>query len=335
MGFISGARKLRKKVGGALKGAGKVLKNAATTTGGGIKKAANATGSAAKKVTKATGSMAKKSVRTAGGGIKKATRTTGGVLKKSAVRTGSAVKKTARATGRVVKNITKKVTKTGSFNLNCHFLICHSEEDFTDKQVQSWINERVLLAEKLYAMKPKLKVKSTFSRVKDGRYLVNKSFSSGKEYNAFMNTHFDNVSKHFTSGRLHFLVANYWAIDNSAPCGRAFFPMFPGWKKHAIYLRKKPENTPILKKCSVHTFSHELGHVFGLMHTFQKGGLCTATYSKREGSTNKNGRSNLMDYKRVPTVYLNDCQERVAALTRRRHMTVTGKTKYHKLSGLI
>ncbi|WP_346883710.1 hypothetical protein [uncultured Algibacter sp.] len=304
-------KNLRKKAGNVLKGAGKTIKNNAKSIGGTIKKNAKKVGGAVKKTTKTTGRVVKNTAKSSIGVAKKV---------------GRVAKKGAKATGRTVKNVAKKVTKTTDFNLNCHFLICHNEADFTDVQVKSWINKRVLLAEKMYDTKPKLKIKSSFSRVKNGNKFLTMEFSTGKDYNAFMNKKFDNISKYFTSGKLNFLVADYWKIAGKEPCGKAFFNFYPGWKKHAVYLRRN---------CKTTTFPHELGHVFGLMHTFIKGGLCTSKYSKKEGSTKKDGRSNLMDYDRANIVYLNTCQQRVAALTRRRHMTITGKVKYYKLSGFV
>lgn len=324
-----------KKAGRAFRKAGKKVKDSAKSIGSTVKNGAKKVGGVVKKTAKTTGRVVKNTAKSSGGvvkrNVKRATRT----VKKTAKTTARVVKNTAKTTGRVVKNVAKKVTKTGNFNLNCHFLICHSQADFSDNEVEIWINERVKSAEKLYAMKPKLKIKSSFSRVKNGSEFLTMKFSSDKKYNSFMNKNFDNISRFFTSGRLNFLVANSWEIGGESPCGKAFFNFYPGWKKHAIYLRRKKSDGT---DCSVATFPHELGHVFGLRHTFEKGGVCTSKYPKGEageGGTKKNGRSNLMDYGRANVVYINDCQQRVAALRRRRNMTITGKTKYYKLAGFV
>lgn len=297
-------KNLGKKAKKTVKNAGKAIKNTVTAPGKTIKNAP-----------KNTGRILKNSAKTIGRIVKKTTKTTGRVVKNS-----------AKTTGRVMRRTAAKVTKTANFKLKCHFLICHDKQTFTDQEVQKWIDERIELAEILYAMKPKLKIKSSFSRVHSGNQFMDMKFDSKKKYNAFMNKNFDNISKFFTSGQLNFLVANDWSVGNKNLCGKAFFEFYPGWKKHAVYLKKN---------CSVGTFSHELGHIFGLFHTFEKGGLCTRNYSKVKGGTKKNGRSNLMDYERENNVYINDCQERAAAAARRRHLTVTGKIKYYKLAGLI
>lgn len=316
-------KKTVKKTGNAAKKVGSAVKKTAKKTGSAVKNVAKSSGNAVKKV----GSAVKKTAKTTGRVVKNAAKSSGSTVRRGVRKTGSAIKKTAKATGRIVKNVAKKVTKTGNFNLNCHFLICHSQASFSDEQVENWINERVLLAEKLYAMKPKLKIKSSFSRVKNGNEFLKMEFSSNKKYNAFMNKKFDNISKYFTSGRLNFLVADEWKVEGEVSCGKAFFNYYLGWRKHAVYLQKD---------CNTTTFSHEMGHIFDLQHTFKKGGLCTSKYPKREGGTSKNGRSNIMDYDIGDNVvYLNDCQERVAALRRRRYMTLTGKTKYYKLAGLV
>lgn len=272
------------------------------------------------------GRKTKNAAKKVGSTVKKVTKSTGKAIKNGANKVGSAVKITTKKAVRAIKNTGKKVLKIGDFKLNCHFLICHSKTEFSDEEVEVWIAKRIAHAEKLYAMKPRLKIRPSFSRVKNGEEFLKLKFFSGKDYNAFMNKKFDNISGFLKKGKLHFLITEEWSIEGKQPCGKAFFMHYPGWKKHAIYLRRY---------CGLSTFSHELGHVFGLLHTFEKVGLCTRKYPKRKGGTKKNGRSNLMDYERENNVYINDCQERLAAATRRRLITVTGKVKYYKLSGLF
>ena len=247
-------------------------------------------------------------------------------------------------TGRVVKKYARRVLKISDFKLNVHFVIAHLKNEFPDKDVEQCIDDRLKVAEQQFAMYPSLKFgKVSFSRTTKAP--LNKRFTKGFDYQKFMNKHFDIKSKLITKGELLFLVVDQWAVSSKAfkkgemkdLCGKAFFPSYPGWKKHAIILQKS---------CKAYVFSHELGHVFGLKHTFAKG-LCTRKYKKGEkgkSSTFKNGGMNLMDYRtnlsgtqiiNLNHFNLNDCQERRAALARRRYMTVGGKTNYLKLKGLI
>jgi hypothetical protein len=309
---------------------GRKVKNGAKKVGSTVKKAITKPVTTVKKVGAAVKNTFTKPVTTTkkvGSAVKKVVKTSSRKVKNGAKKVGGVVKNAARTTGRVVKNTVKKITKTADFKLNCHFFICHDEVDFTDNEVTTWIEERVKVAENLFAMKPGMKIKYSFSRVKNGNDFLIMDFKSDKDYSALMNNKFDNKANFLRSGSLNFLVADAWKVEGKGMCGKAFFPLYPGWKKHAIYLDKD---------CSISTLSHEIGHVLGLHHTFERGGLCTANYKKKKGATEKNGRINLMDYGRDgKIVFINDCQERTAAMTRRRLMSVTGKIKYRRLSGWI
>jgi hypothetical protein len=309
------------------------VKNGAKKVGSTVKKTVTKPVTTVKKVGRAVKNTVTKPATTAkkvGRAVKKVVKTSSRKVKNGAKKVGGVVKNAARTTGRVVKNTAKRITKTADFKLNCHFFICHDEVAFTDVEVKNWIEERVKVAENLFAMKPRLKINYSFSRVKNGSNFLTMDFKSNKDYSSFMNKRFDNTSNFFRSGSLNFLVADSWSVEEKNLCGKAFFPIYPGWKKNAVYMKKD---------CRTATFSHEIGHVLGLHHTFERGGLCTAKYPKRKGGTFKNNRINLMDYEvngiRASSVFINDCQERAAAMTRRRLMSVTGKVKYRRLSGWI
>ena len=372
------AKKAGSKVKSTAKKVGKGTKKAVKTTGRVTKNTTKKVGKGTKKVAKTTGRVTKNTAKKVGKGTKKVAKTTGRVTKNTAKKVGKGTKKVAKTTGRVTKNTAKKVgkgtkkvakkvgssakkvaVKTGGvvkrnvrralnisdFRLNVHFVIAHSKKDFPDQEVLAWIENRLRIAEELFSMKPRLKfAKMTFSRRKD--VPLDKQFIKGFDYQKYMNKNFDNKSKLITKGALVFLVIDQWAVSSKAfkkgemknLCGKAFFPHYPGWKKHGIILQKD---------CDEFVFSHELGHVLGLHHTFSKVGLCTRKYKKGESgksSTFKVNTMNLMDYRtnlseqqknRLGRRFLNDCQQKAAALARRRYMTIGGKTNYLKLKGII
>lgn len=346
MGRLKLGRKIKnlgKKAGKGIKNVTKAIGSEIKETGTDVKKKVERVGKASERLTKKTGrkikNVAKKvvsEVKETGTDAKKKVQRVGRATERFGKNTDRKVKNVAKTTGRVVRRNTQKVLNISDFNLKLHFKICHSKRKFSDVEVENWIEERIALAQKLFAMKPSLRLSYTFSRVKNGAGLLEKSFPKGADYNRFMNDFFDNQAKSITKGSLVFLVVNRWVVSTKrfkkgemrGLCGKAFFPYYSGWRKHAIVLQKS--NT-----CGVDVFSHELGHIFGLHHTFEKAGICTRNYPKTKGGTNKNNQSNLMDYKRASKVYLNDCQERTAALFRRRYMTINGKVNYLKLKGIL
>src|SRR5690606_18377227 len=115
--------------------------------------------------------------------------------------------------------------------------------------------------------------------------------------------------------------------------GQASFPhnVSPFTRKHS----------PIVQQGATSTLAHELGHTFGLLHTFEAytgGSTCNKDYKKGEsgkGTTVKSdGSINVMDYRRGSrTVYLNSCQEERAAKKRKQWMTNKGAVNYKDIRG--
>ncbi|MEM7456739.1 MAG: M12 family metallo-peptidase [Planctomycetota bacterium] len=332
-------RNLGSKIKRGAKKAGSGIKKAAKKTGSGIKKAAKKTGSGIKKATRKTGSGVRNVAKKTGSGVKKAARKVGGGVKRTARKTGSAIKTAAVKTGGVIKRTARRALKLSDFNLKLRFVITQDKSAFPDAAVEKWIKERVRLAEKIFAMKPRLKIKYEFVRRTrvNGKQIRTKVFDREVDYSRFMNRHFDNSAKGIVNGCLVMLVVDDWKVAKSrfkkgtpeGMCGKAFFPRYPGWRKHAVVVDRD---------CAASTFVHELGHVFGLRHTFEKGGACTTRYKKGEsgkGATRNNGRINVMDYRRGELdVFLNKCQEKAAAFARRRYMLPNGKVNYLKLKGI-
>ncbi len=253
-------------------------------------------------------------------------------------------RKKARKLGGLLKRNAKRVLNLNDFKLNVHFVICHDQRSFPDKRVDAWIEDRLEIAERLFAMKPRLKIKYSWERHPEGHKFLDLRFTRGVDYNRFMNKHFDHKAKGFFKGKMVFLVvdslevssAKFRKKDMRKLGGKAYFPQCFGWSRHAITLTKGSRP---------YVLSHELGHVFGLHHTFAKGKLCTRKYGKGESgksSTYKNGTMNVMDYAKNLTkkqrdtlkVRLNKCQEKTAAMTRRHYMSVNGKVNYLRIKGL-
>ena len=94
----------------------------------------------------------------------------------------------------------------------------------------------------------------------------------------------------------------------------------------ALSLRKPPAS-----------FAHELGHIFGLIHAFEKDGgfnkNCNKDFSNKEGGTRDGKRINLMDHglEDGDDVWMNACQKEKAADHRKRLLTKDGETNYKEL----
>jgi hypothetical protein len=259
-----------------------------------------------------------------------------------------------------------------TFDLQVEFI--NGTKSMTNAALEStvlkpWIAE----AETQFVVKPVLKIHYTVRRqtTEGGQDLSNLQFDHMADFGKFMDDHFDNVARTETDGHLTILVGEELCWKNllgKSSCwgGYSQFPhdVNPFNRKKGIWLSAT--------KSTNHTMSHELGHVFGLKHTFEAYvGLnkqCNREFSNKNllnpllGHCNsctgkivtrgedryacEGGVSNVMDYcsslmadaagaYTVPgPETLNVCQQERAATQRSQYLTKDGKVNYVQLAGL-
>ena len=248
------------------------------------------------------------------------------------------------------------------WKLNIQFV--NSSEKYSDKEINAKITDWVAEAERVYQRRPALKISYSVIKMteKGGQQLGKLQFNSDGEYARYMDENFDVVAKTQTDGYLPVLLTDSsicTGVDKKTgklDCagGIGFFPHLtqPTSRKRGITMATYKDE---------HTLAHELGHVFGLRHTFDKyfglNAQCNKDYKpkgKPEGQCNScangkiiydanhdpdkcDGPVNIMDYctnEKTDAEYIDTCQEERGAQQRYRYMTKDGETDYYSLKGL-
>jgi hypothetical protein len=227
------------------------------------------------------------------------------------------------------------------------------------KKITDWVAE----AERFYRRRPALKISYTVIRMthKGGQDLSQLQFESDAEYARFMDEHFDVVAASKTEGYLPVLLTDEICRGTDKKTGKPKCVGGIGFFPHLTQPLGRKRGITIAAYKDERTLAHELGHVFGLRHTFDEyvdlNAPCNKDYKpkgKPEGQCNScasgkivydenndpakcDGPVNLMDYctnTKTDYEFLNPCQEQRAANQRYRYMTDEGKTNYYRLKGL-
>ncbi|MGH1488600.1 MAG: M12 family metallo-peptidase [Acidimicrobiales bacterium] len=171
------------------------------------------------------------------------------------------------------------------------------------------------------------------------------AFNNKRQLHRWLDREYDNVvGADRSEGVMQVLYVDSLNDGDDGVNATAFYPhgMSPLGRKHGLVseLLANDVSEPNIY-VGEGILAHELGHIFGLKHTFESYGItvqnCNKDYSTTPGSTTlDNGQINVMDYwggKRITGFYLNHCQQVRAAEQRDRYLTKDGEVNYRKLKG--
>ncbi len=246
-----------------------------------------------------------------------------------------------------------------SWNLKVVFY--NASTNWSETKVRTEVATWVRIAEQVYRRRPALKIEYEIQRMtrKAGRNLTNLRFDTNAQWAKFMDDHFDNVAVTQTEGHLTVLISDSACAgkdkDGNYKCwgGKAFFP-------HDVNPFSAKRGLSMTTRVNDYTFTHELGHMLSLKHTFEPyvglnlqcnkaykpkgrpGGECNSCpsgkiiYDRENLPSRCDGRANIMDYctSAIDEEFLNACQEERAANQRLQYMTKDGRTNYWRLKGL-
>ncbi len=219
--------------------------------------------------------------------------------------------------------------------LHLQFIVPYSEEEWPIEALESWIVPRVQLAEQMFNHRPALKLTYEILRQTERGDLDLQTlvFRSNNHFHRYMKRHFPIVAQDSTKGFLPIIISEKFQIlrPKKRLCGKSFLPtrVKPFARRHGIALKKY---------CAVSILAHELGHVFGLKHTYEhilfrppcNKGYRKGKKGKRDTANYEQRTINLMD---LPIggfqTFLNECQKKIAAKERQRYVYGSGNLNYY------
>jgi hypothetical protein len=249
------------------------------------------------------------------------------------------------------------------WHLNVHFI--NGSKNLSNASLETHAKDWVEIAERVYQKTPRLKIAYEIIKqsTKDGKDLSEMVFDSLMAYASYMDKNFDNVATTKTEGYLTVLITDKLCIGKyKTGANKGQYKCWGGYANfpHWVNPFSKKRGITLVSTVDEYTFTHELGHVLGLKHTFEpyvglnlqcneeytpKGkpeGLCNSCdpskviYDTNGDPDQCNGPSNIMDYctSKTNDEFLNECQETRTANQRYDYMTDDGKTNYFELKGL-
>lgn len=225
-----------------------------------------------------------------------------------------------------------------TFRLHLRFVVPYTENSWSQPTLESWIENRLQLAEELYDQIPALKISYEIARIDQQKNINLQSlvFLSEKDFGRKMKKHFP-PSAPTDSLDARFVVILSEKLQILKPQKRLCGKIYP---RRAGLIFGKKQGMILQRYCAVAVFPHLLGHIFRLKHTYRRSppfakkchkGLKKGKKNKRLTANYQKRTINLMDepiegFK----VYLNPCQTKKASKTRLHYLLKNARINAQK-----